>query len=220
MDSKISGHNIPIDKDKYFNVVDQQYTNLNELWDSICQQYQDKLESAEDESFFRFFIPNFLNFDLYTEDEDIEAQTSHKNVVKFLRNLRTLVKTMNCVFTITIDRDSLKSNAMLNYFIKYSDLVLDMKSFSDSKDKFLDYQGSIQILKEPTINGLIGNKSDHDIYVFKSDKKRFKIEVIHMDPDDDQPEKSGDKTKDDSSQKTASTTLWSSNPSTKDPLDF
>lgn len=95
MTSMISGHNIAINKDKYFHVVDDQFISLNELWKSICTQYQDKLESAEDESFFRFFIPNFLNFDLYDEDKDIKTENSDKNIVKFLRNLRPLVKTMN-----------------------------------------------------------------------------------------------------------------------------
>lgn len=85
---------------------------------------------------------------------------------------------------LTIDRASLSSNAMLNYFIKYSDLVLEVKSFSDTPDKFLNYQGTIQLLKQPVINGLLGHRAQHDIYVFKSEKKLFKVDVIHMDPED------------------------------------
>lgn len=95
MGTAISGHNLPIQKDKYFHIVDEEFISLNELWTSICTQYQDKLESAEDQSFFRFFIPNFLNFDLYEDDKDIAIENSERNVVKFLRNLRSLVKTMN-----------------------------------------------------------------------------------------------------------------------------
>jgi len=219
MTSMISGHNIPIDKDKYFNVVEDQFTGLNELWESICNQYQDKLESADDESFFRFFLPNFLNLDLFDEDENLESEYTSKNVIKFLRNLRVLVNTMNCVFTITIDIDSLKSNSLLNYFIKYSDLVLDIKSFSDTKDKFLDYQGSIRILKQPAMNGLIGHQAEQDIYVFKSDKKNFLIETIHMDPEDESNDVDGEK-KSKETKKDEKAVLCSSKPNVKDPLDF
>lgn len=129
------------------------------------------------------------------------------------------------MFTLTINKDSFKSKAMLNYFIKYSDLVLDFKSFSDSSEKFLDYQGSIQILKQPTINGLIGHKADHDIYVFKSDKRKFAIDVIHMDPEDGQsaPTDTTKSTKEESGKKKpgdATIALCSSKPSDKNPLDF
>ena len=77
----------------------------------------------------------------------------------------------------------LKSQTILNYFIKMSDLVFDFKSFSDTDYKFLDYQGTIQILKHPAINGLIGHKSNHDIYVFKSDRRKFTIETVHLEPE-------------------------------------
>ncbi|CAI2370676.1 unnamed protein product [Moneuplotes crassus] len=219
MTDMISGHNIPINKDKYFNVVEEQFLSLNELWESICVQYQDKLESADDESFFRIFLPNFLNLDLYEETSDLEKEYSCKNVIKFLRSLRTLANTMNSVITITIDKESLKSNALLSYFIKFSDLVLDLKSFSDSQDEFLDYQGSIRILKQPAINGLVGHKADQDIYVFKSDKKNFKIETIHMDPEVDTKKDNTTKEEDGQSSGTTSV-LCSSKPSNKDPLDF
>lgn len=204
MTPMISGHNIAISKDKYFNVVNDQFSSLDALYESICHQYQDKLESADDQSFFRFFIPNFLSFDQYDEDVDRENGYSSKEIVKFLKDLKYLVSTMNCVFTITIDRSVLDSDAMLNYFIKFSDLVLEMKSFTDSPDKFLDYQGSIKLLKQPSINGLIGqnNKVDTNIFVFKSDKKAFKIDTIHMDPEDDQPDPSKDESKSGADSKT------------------
>jgi len=214
MTSMISGHNIPINKEKYFNVVEDQFEGLNQLWESICQQYLDKQEFADDQSFFKFFIPNFLNLDLFENDDSLDQEYSCKNIIKFLRNLRALVNTMNGVFTLTIDRKSLKSNSLLNYFIKYSDLVIDLKSFSDSEDKFLDYQGSLRILKQPAINGLVGHQAEQDIYVFKSDKKKFIIETIHMDPEEDNEEvEKKDEPK-------VPGGLCSTNPSVNDPLDF
>jgi hypothetical protein len=194
MTPMISGHNVPISKDKYFNVIDEQFTSLDSLYESICSQYEERLESADDQAFFRFFIPNFLSFDQYDEDADYQSGYSSKNIVKFLKDLKHLVSTMNCVFTITIDRTSLESNAILNYMIKFSDLVLELKSFSDSPDSFIDYQGFIKLLKQPCTNGLVGqnNKEDTNIFVFKSDKKSFKVETIHMDIEADQPEPSAE----------------------------
>lgn len=218
MTDMISGHNIPIDKEKYFNVVEEQFLGLNELWESICVQYQEKLETADDQSFFRFFLPNFLDLSFYDDNEDVKREYSARNIVKFLRNLRALSTTMNAVFTITIDKQSLSNNSILNYLIKYSDLVLDVKSFSDSEDSFLDYQGSIRILKQPSINGLIGHKADQDIYVFKSDKRHFKIETIHMDPEEDSKPKEDPNPTPNQTQP-ASTQICTSKPSS-DPLDF
>mmetsp|Transcript_34371 Transcript_34371/g.39730 ORF Transcript_34371/g.39730 Transcript_34371/m.39730 type:complete len:202 (+) Transcript_34371:227-832(+) len=95
MTSTVSGLNVNIDIDKYFSVIDEETVSLNDLWTSICTQYQEKLESADDHTFFRYFIPDFLNFELFEEVKDVESEITLKNVVKFLRNLRTLVRTMN-----------------------------------------------------------------------------------------------------------------------------
>ena len=219
MESTISGLDVTFDKDKYFDVITDEIVSLNDLWSLISTQYQEKLESADDKTFFRFFIPDILNFDLLDDSKDFDSKITSKNIIKFLRNLRTLVKTMNWVFTMTIDKNVLKSQAILNYFIKMSDLVFEIKSFSDSEYKFLDYQGTIQILKQPAINGLIGHKSSHDIYVFKSDRRKFLIETVHLQPEEESSTNNSENLNTKESQSKPAL-LWSSKPSTKDPLDF
>ena len=159
MTDNISGLNIPINKDKYFRVVESD----DSLEDFGCSQlldintYADKyleiLESPEDQSFFRFIVPDFMNLEML--DNQSKKNFKPSKIIKFLKSLRTLVRTMNAVFTLTIDRSNFESDKLLNYFLKYSDQVISMKSFADSPDKFLDYQGTIQLLKQPTLNGLI-----------------------------------------------------------------
>ena len=95
MDTSISGLNVKINKDKYFHVISDEIVSLNDLWRSISTQYQENLESADDQTFLRYFIPDILNYDLFDDTQNVESEITPKNIIKFMRNLRTLVKTMN-----------------------------------------------------------------------------------------------------------------------------
>ena len=124
---------------------------------------------------------------------------------------------------ISIDSASIPSKALLNYLIKYSDLVLKINSFdgSDASPELKKlYNGTLQIMKQPALNGLRSFKAKFDLYAFKSERKSFKVEPIYFEPEDgDAPDPTKHKSKDTESPGLAST-LCAPNPQTKQQFDF
>jgi len=52
--------------------------------------------------------------------------------------------------------------------------------------KIGDYDGTIKLLKQPRIHGLISNSSEFDIYAIRlKGKTGIVVEKIHLEPEDD-----------------------------------
>ena len=69
-----------------------------------------------------------------------------------------------------------------------ADSVLQITSFKDHAEiKIFDYDGTLRILKQPRMNGIISAPLiDTDVYALKiSQKTGLHIERIHLDPEED-----------------------------------
>ena len=80
-------------------------------------------------------------------DEEDQIRREEADVIRFLMNLKSLIRTTNCVFMIQVDED-LISRYLFNNLFFMSDLVLKITSFKDNIEmKIGDYDGTIRILK-------------------------------------------------------------------------
>ena len=76
-------------------------------------------------------------------------------LVRFLRNLKTLVRATNCVCVISVE-EALLPNFLTNNLVCLADQVLQVTSFKDHAEmKIGDYDGTLKLLKHPKIHGLI-----------------------------------------------------------------
>jgi hypothetical protein len=108
-------------------------------------------------------------------------------MVRFLRNLKTLVRATNCVCLLSVD-ENLLPKFVADNLVNQADQVLKLTSFKDhSEMRIGDYDGTIRILKLPKINGFICSPlPESDIFALKlKQKSGIIIERIHMDPAED-----------------------------------
>ena len=125
------------------------------------------MSDESDDRIFRILIPSFEQF--------VPAQptrTQQTAVIRFLRNLRTLVRATNCVCLISVD-ESLMSRFVQENLISLADLVLKLVSFKDhSEMKIGDYDGTLRLAKLPRINGFINSPlPNSDVYALKLKSK-------------------------------------------------
>ena len=72
---------------------------LDQLWELICEAIQNNLANEEDNTIFRILLPNF--------DQYLPLNPPRQKVtqmIRFLRNIKTLSRATNCVFFISVDR--------------------------------------------------------------------------------------------------------------------
>ena len=131
---------------------------------------------------FRLLLPNF--------DQFMAAEATQKDIaamVRFLRNLKTLVRATNCVCLISVEESLLKPHLTSNLRF-LADQVIQVTSFKDhSEMKIGEYDGTLKLLKQVKIHGFICSPlPDTDIYALKVTRKDgLTVERIHLDPEED-----------------------------------
>jgi hypothetical protein len=77
---------------------------------------------------------------------------------------------------------------LVNNLVYLADQVWQLTSFKDHKEMQIgEYDGTIRLLKQPTLHGLICSPlSEFDIYALKlKGKAGIVVEKIHLDPEED-----------------------------------
>ena len=152
---------------------------LNELWEKVVESIQNNLSSESDDRVFRLLIPNFHLF--------IGLQGERQQeVIKFLRNFKALLRSINGVCLISVDEDLLPKS-FFPHLTFFGDLVMKLTSFKDHQElKIGDYDGTLKLLKQPRLHGLLSGLSDFDIYALRlKGKTGIIIEKIHLEPEED-----------------------------------
>ena len=150
---------------------------LVDLWEKMVEVIQNNLESESDDRLFRLILPNIgMLLENRTVDESI----------RFLRSLKSLVRSLNGVCLISVDENLLDKHVK-NHLDFLADSVLKLTSFKDHQEmKIGDYDGTIKLLKQPKLHGLICSLSDFDIYALRlKGKTGIIVEKIHLEPEDD-----------------------------------
>ena len=108
-------------------------------------------------------------------------------MIRFLRNLKALIRATNAVCLISVEESLLNKNLTAN--MSYlADQVLQVTSFKDHAEmKIGEYDGTLKLLKQVKLHGfLCAPLPDTDIYAIKvSNKVGLTIERIHLDPEED-----------------------------------
>lgn len=116
---------------------DKSQSSLTELWESICNEIQNNLASEEDNTLFRLLLPNF---DLFTANDT-------SSVIRFLKCLKSLVRSTNCVCLISVE-EQLLSPIITNHLVALADSVYSITSFKDHAEmKIGEYDGTFKLLK-------------------------------------------------------------------------
>lgn len=89
-------------------------------------------------------------------------------VIRFLRNLKTLARASNMIVLISVDANLVSEQ--IQHSLEYvGDCVLKLTSFKEHTElKIGEYDGTIQLLKQPRLHGLICPPlAPFDIYALK-----------------------------------------------------
>ena len=98
-------------------------------------------------------------------------------MVRFLRALKSLIRSLNGVCLIVVDEKLTSSCAHLQYL---ADTVLRVTSC-----KVADYDGTLTIVKQSRLHGLIGSMTDTDVYAIRKVKTGIIVERIHLEPEEE-----------------------------------
>lgn len=108
-------------------------------------------------------------------------------MIRFVRNLKTLARASNMTVLISVDANLVGSHIQ-NSLEHLCDTVIKLTSFKEHTElKIGEYDGTIQLVKQPRIHGLICPPlSEFDIYALKlKGKHNINIEKIHLEPEQD-----------------------------------
>ncbi len=113
-----------INKEEYTAVMkfDAESDNYQELWEKLVEQIQNHLSSENDDRVFRLLMPNF---NLFIKGDD---QREIQDMIRFIRNLKALVRSLNGVCLISVDEDLLPK-ILVNHLVFLADSVLKLTSF-------------------------------------------------------------------------------------------
>ena len=126
---------------------------LHRLWETICEQMQAKLGGEDDDRIFRLVLPDFNLFIPQLMDQ---AQAVHQFytscLIRFLKNLKALVRASNCACLVSVDPGLLpltqgepRVQANLE---NLADVILQLTSFKEQAElKIGDYDGTIKLQK-------------------------------------------------------------------------
>jgi len=84
-------------------------TSLVTLWDEIGEEIQNNLASEEDDCIFRLLLPDFNQF--------LASEPTRKNttaMIRFLRCLKTMIRSTNCVCLISVEESLLTPHLVNN----------------------------------------------------------------------------------------------------------
>lgn len=161
---------------------DAESQSLNELWERVVEAVQNNLASENDDRIFRILLPNFH---MILGQNGSEAKRVQE-AVKFLRNFKALLRSLNGVCLLSVDEDLLPK-ALIPHLTFTSDLALKLTSFKDHQELTIgDYDGTLKLLKQPRLHGLLSGLSDFDIYALRlKGKTGMVVERIHLEPEED-----------------------------------
>ena len=140
------------------------------------------MATETDDRLFRILIPDFNMFINESKDE----QKATTDVIRLLRNLKALIRSLNGVCLITVDEDLLPKR-LANHLTYLADAVYKLTSFKDHQEiKIGDYDGTVKLIKQPKLHGLICTLSEFDIYALRlKGKTGILVEKIHLEPEED-----------------------------------
>ena len=91
----------------------------------------------DDNTLFRIMLPNF----------DLFIASDTQATVRFLKCLRTLIRSTNCVCMISVE-EQLLPPTVKNHLVALADSVVSITSFKDHTEmKIGDYDGTLKLLK-------------------------------------------------------------------------
>ncbi|KAL4454197.1 hypothetical protein ABPG74_012154 [Tetrahymena malaccensis] len=200
------------DKEKVKNLLlskdINQFGNLKELLDDVCNSLQNSFASENDTKLKKICITNlFGNFSKikYTDQE----------LIKFLYAIKTITRASHMLLVLTIPptvSEKLKSLFYMNF-----DLVIKLEPLFENTE-FLDFNGMLHILKYPQINNYLNFKLDTLTWGLKaSSKKRIEIEKLYLQPPDQDNINADNVYKEENKTQTI---ICSNKPSGKTDLDF
>jgi len=166
---------------------------LHCLWETICEGMQQKLENEEDDRIFRLVLPDFNLFIPQLMDQSMALHQFHCTaLIRFIKNLKSLVRASNCTCLVSVDPNLLpltqgqpRVQANLE---NLADLVLQLTSFKEQAElKIGDYDGTIKLVKQVRLHGLLSGLAPFDIYALKllKGKTGIVVETIHLEPESD-----------------------------------
>lgn len=117
--------------------------SLAALWEKIVDEMQQKLSSEDDDQIFRLVLPDFNLFvPQLVSDSQVQGR-SENQLIRFLRNLKALVRASNLICLISVDPELL-SQRIQNNLDNLADIVLKLTSFKEHSElKIGDYDGTI-----------------------------------------------------------------------------
>lgn len=100
------------------------------------------MESENDDSIFRLLLPSF---DQLISSEPTKAEIC--GIIRFLRNLKALVRQTNCVCLISVE-ERILDRFLVNNLHFLADQVWQITSFKDHLEMQIgDYDGTLKLLK-------------------------------------------------------------------------
>ncbi|TNV73412.1 hypothetical protein FGO68_gene145 [Halteria grandinella] len=195
-----------------FHSFNSEETSLVALWEQIVEQVQNQLASESDDRVVRILMPSFH---LFSEGRSV------KEMVKFLRSLKALVRSLNGVCLISVDEELL-SKPLAAHLFYHSDSLISLTSFKDHlESKLGDYDGTLKLLKQPRIHGFLSTLSEFDIYALRlKGKTGIIVEKIHLEPEEDRAGQDENLQQKGVGKKAASVASVQCNPTKAHQIDF
>jgi len=122
-------------------------------------------------------------------DKYSDKRNSDSEAIRFFRSLKTLIRQTNGTLLLTVDESMVSPFLMSNIFY-LADSVLKLTSFRDHPEmKFGEYDGTLRLLKQPRLNGIISAPlSEFDVYAVRLKRSGLVFERIHLEPEHDRAE--------------------------------
>lgn len=150
---------------------------MSELWESLCLEIQNNLADQKDNTIFRILLPNF---DAYILQADVNE------VIRFVKSVKVMARSTNCVVLISCEQQLLPQKLQTS-LLAQADSVWSLTSFKDHPEmKIGEYDGTFRLLKQPSINVIVGYQAESDTFALKlKGKTGIQIEKIHLEPEED-----------------------------------
>ncbi|EZA51157.1 hypothetical protein DMN91_005127 [Ooceraea biroi] len=121
---------------------------------------------------------------LWLSDRD---RSSNDDLVKFFYCFRTLLRNSYAVGVTTVPFYNFEHSTVIERLEHMSDIAIRLKSFADFPEEtdplFKDYHGVLQMKKLPALSSLAPHCPVHRDLVFKLRRKKFVIEILHLQPE-------------------------------------
>ena len=128
------------------------------LWEQICEEMQKSLSSEDDDKIFRVLLPDFNLFVPQMLEQEAQGLSYFytNSLIRFLKNLKALVRSCNCTCLISVDSGLLPicsdgSSLIQANLQAISDITLHLTSFLDHPELAFSstspYAGTLHLTK-------------------------------------------------------------------------